>query len=60
MNKRGPKVRLKKGSVAVRLLIPAPMNAKIEILAKQELRPKTSMVHILLIEALEHRSKSAG
>ena len=61
MNKKwSTKARTKKDDVAIRLLIPPDLNSKIAALAAQEMRPKAVMVHRLILEALEHRSKSAG
>ncbi len=60
MNKRNQKASLKKDDIAIRLLIPPDLNAKIEVLAAQEMRPKSVMVHRLILEALEHRVKSKG
>ncbi len=59
MVKQGAKKRLSKNTVAIRLTgIPVKLNAKLDIIAAQEMRSKTSLIQMLLIEALEHRSKS--
>ena len=57
VEKRGAKKRLPKNTVVVRARIPADLFAKLDVMATRELRSQTSMIQILLTEALHHRSK---
>lgn len=42
--------------VPIRIMVPAEINEKLEVMAMQESRLKANMVKVLLIEALENRA----